>query len=88
MCHAQGYARIGAESLDLKAKTKGDSKEGMYYGAEYPEGTPGADQPLMGNNQWPDEVPFPCCQKLYYDFYTPSKLYSFALTSKQPRTRV
>ena len=40
------------ETLDPSA-SKGDTKEGLYFGKERPADDP---QPLTGPNQWPSEV--------------------------------
>ena len=52
----RGYTPHKEETLDAKAATQGDSKEGLYFGREVSLHDPESSLPLTGPNQWPSEV--------------------------------
>ncbi|PSC75554.1 Adenine guanine permease AZG1 [Micractinium conductrix] len=55
----RGYTPFAEETLDPQRSRHGDSHEGLYYGRHVEEGSPEAELPLHGPNQWPDETALP-----------------------------
>ena len=49
----RGWTRLGEETLDPSAQSRGDTKEGFYVGREVPADSPEALLPLHGPNVWP-----------------------------------
>ncbi|GBF96785.1 adenine guanine permease [Raphidocelis subcapitata] len=55
----RGYTPMAEETLDPERQTRGDTKEGFYFGREVPAGSPEADLPLHGPNVWPPPALLP-----------------------------
>jgi isopenicillin N synthase-like dioxygenase len=51
----RGWTPYGEETLDPDNQTKGDTKEGFYFGRDIPADDPEAALPLHGPNVWPRE---------------------------------
>lgn len=55
----RGYTPFAEETLDPDNQSRGDTKEGFYFGREVPADDPEAALPLHGPNQWPSEALLP-----------------------------
>lgn len=55
----RGYTPFAEETLDPEHQTRGDTKEGFYFGRDIPSNDPEASLPLHGPNQWPSEELLP-----------------------------
>ncbi|WIA38103.1 hypothetical protein OEZ86_001465 [Tetradesmus obliquus] len=55
----RGYTPYAEETLDPAKQTRGDTKEGFYFGREVPADSEEGQLPLHGPNQWPPEQLLP-----------------------------
>eukprot|EP00878_Enallax_costatus_P011506 GHUV01012012.1.p1 GENE.GHUV01012012.1~~GHUV01012012.1.p1 ORF type:complete len:265 (+),score=49.98 GHUV01012012.1:753-1547(+) len=65
----RGWTPFAEETLDPERQSKGDTKEGFYFGREVSPDSPEGKLPLHGPNQWPPEDLLPGFRQTITDYF-------------------
>lgn len=75
----RGYTPMEEETLSPATQSKGDTKEGLYFGREIAAHSPEASKPLHGANQWPDPAKLPRFQGTMMRYFSACTKLGFRL---------